>query len=80
MDRLRMLSQGFFYGEFGLAQERRLSCDPSTPIPLLVRYPSLVKAGATPDALVSNVDLAPSCSSWEGRCRRTWMENRWCPC
>ena len=60
MDRLRMLSQGFFYGEFGLAQERRLSYDPSTHIPLLVRYPSLVKAGATLDALVSNVDLAPT--------------------
>ena len=52
--------QGFFYGEFGLAQERRLSYDPSTHIPLLVRYPALVKAGTTPDALVSNVDLAPT--------------------
>ena len=52
--------QGFFYGEFGLAQERRLSYDPSTHIPLLIRYPSLVKAGAKPEAVVSNVDLAPT--------------------
>ncbi len=52
--------QGFFYGEFGLAQERRLSYDPSIHVPLLVRYPRLVRAGTTPSALVSNVDIAPT--------------------
>ena len=52
--------QGFFYGEFGLAQERRLSYDPSTHIPLIVRYPALIRAGSTPAALVSTVDLAPT--------------------
>ncbi len=52
--------QGFFYGEFGLAQERRLSYDPSTHIPLVVRYPALIRAGSTPTALVSNADLAPT--------------------
>jgi arylsulfatase A-like enzyme len=52
--------QGFFYGEFGLAQERRLSYEPSTHIPLIVRYPSLVRAGSAPAALASNVDMAPT--------------------
>jgi arylsulfatase A-like enzyme len=52
--------QGFFYGEFGLAQERRLAYEPSIHIPLIVRYPRLVKAGTTPRALSSNVDLAPT--------------------
>ncbi len=52
--------QGFFYGEFGLAQERRLAYDPSTHIPLLVRYPTLIPAGSTPGALASNVDVAPT--------------------
>ncbi|MDH5588825.1 MAG: sulfatase-like hydrolase/transferase [Gemmatimonadota bacterium] len=52
--------QGFFYGEFGLAQERRLAYEPSTHVPLLVRYPALVGAGAAPDALASNVDIAPT--------------------
>jgi arylsulfatase A-like enzyme len=52
--------QGFFYGEFGLAQERRLAYDPSTHIPLVVRYPALASAGSQPGALVSNADLAPT--------------------
>jgi N-acetylglucosamine-6-sulfatase len=52
--------QGFFYGEFGLAQERRLAYDPSTHIPLLVRYPPIVRAGASPATLASNVDVAPT--------------------
>jgi N-acetylglucosamine-6-sulfatase len=52
--------QGFFYGEFGLAQERRLAYEPSTHIPLIVRYPGVVPAGARPTALASNVDIAPT--------------------
>ncbi len=32
--------QGFFYGEFGLAQERRLAYEPSIHVPLIVRYPA----------------------------------------
>jgi arylsulfatase A-like enzyme len=52
--------QGFFYGEFGLAQERRLAYEPSTHIPLIVRYPGIVPAGSTPAALASNVDIAPT--------------------
>ena len=52
--------QGFFYGEFGLAQERRLAYEPSTHIPLIVRYPGVVPAGVKPNALASNVDIAPT--------------------
>jgi arylsulfatase A-like enzyme len=52
--------QGFFYGEFGLAQERRLAYEPSIHIPLIVRYPARVAAGVTPTALASNVDVAPT--------------------
>jgi N-acetylglucosamine-6-sulfatase len=52
--------QGFFYGEFGLAQERRLAYEPSTHIPLIVRYPAVAAAGAAPTALASNADLAPT--------------------
>lgn len=52
--------QGFFYGEFGLAQERRLAYEPSTHIPLIVRYPGVVPAGVRPNALASNVDIAPT--------------------
>jgi arylsulfatase A-like enzyme len=52
--------QGFFYGEFGLAQERRLAYEPSIHIPFVIRYPRLAKSGSKPTALVSNVDVAPT--------------------
>jgi arylsulfatase A-like enzyme len=52
--------QGFFYGEFGLAQERRLAYEPSIRIPLVIRYPAVSRAGTRPNALVSNVDVAPT--------------------
>lgn len=52
--------QGFFYGEFGLAQERRLAYEPSIHIPLIVRYPALAPSGAEPTALASNIDIAPT--------------------
>jgi arylsulfatase A-like enzyme len=52
--------QGFFYGEFGLAQERRLAYEPSIHIPFIVRYPRLAKAGSHPGTLASNVDVAPT--------------------
>jgi arylsulfatase A-like enzyme len=52
--------QGFFYGEFGLAQERRLAYEPSIHIPFVIRYPRLVQSGSKPTALVSNVDVAPT--------------------
>jgi arylsulfatase A-like enzyme len=52
--------QGFFYGEFGLAQERRLAYEPSIHIPLIMRYPALVRASSTPAALASNIDVAPT--------------------
>jgi arylsulfatase A-like enzyme len=52
--------QGFFYGEFGLAQERRLAYEPSIHIPLIVRYPPLVMAGSRPRQLAGNVDIAPT--------------------
>ncbi len=52
--------QGFFYGEFGLAQERRLAYEPSIRIPLIIRYPGFAQAGSRPELLVSNVDIAPT--------------------
>lgn len=52
--------QGFFYGEFGLAQERRLAYEPSIHIPLIIRFPGVVAAGSRPRTLASNVDIAPT--------------------
>jgi N-acetylglucosamine-6-sulfatase len=51
---------GYFYGEHGLSEERRLAYEESIRLPLLVRYPKRVKAGLTPDALALTIDLAPT--------------------
>jgi len=55
-----MSDHGYFYGEHHLNQERRLAYEESARIPLIVRYPSVAKAGATPAELVQAIDLAPT--------------------
>lgn len=68
--------QGFFYGEFGLAQERRLAYEPSIRIPFVMRYPKLAKPGSRPNALVSNVDVAPTLLELAGASIPTNMDGR----
>lgn len=51
---------GYFYGEHGLSIERRLAYEEATRIPLLVRYPPLVKAGSLADAMALSIDVAPT--------------------
>jgi N-acetylglucosamine-6-sulfatase len=51
---------GFFYGEHGLSEERRLAYEESLRIPLVVRYPPLAGAGALIDPMVLTLDLAPT--------------------
>jgi arylsulfatase A-like enzyme len=49
--------QGFYLGEHGWFDKRWIF-EESLRTPLLVRWPGVTKAGATSDALVSNVDFA----------------------
>jgi N-acetylglucosamine-6-sulfatase len=51
---------GYFYGEHGLSEERRLAYEESIRVPLLVRYPPKVRAGWTPEAPVLTIDIAPT--------------------
>jgi arylsulfatase A-like enzyme len=51
---------GYFYGEHGLNEERRLAYEETARIPLIVRFPRVARAGATPSALVQTIDLAPT--------------------
>ena len=51
---------GYFYGEHGLNEERRLAYEETARIPLVVRYPRVARAGATPSELVQIIDLAPT--------------------
>ena len=51
---------GYFYGEHCLSVERRLAYEETIRIPLIVRYPPLVKAGTIFENFVLSVDLAPT--------------------
>ncbi|MEK6336169.1 MAG: sulfatase [Acidobacteriota bacterium] len=51
---------GYFYGEHGLSVERRLAYEESIRMPLLVRYPKVVRAGTVRDEFALNIDLAPT--------------------
>ncbi|HEX2444032.1 MAG TPA: sulfatase [Vicinamibacterales bacterium] len=51
---------GYFYGEHGLSEERRLAYEEAIRIPLVVRYPPRVQAGSTPEQLVLSLDMAPT--------------------
>ena len=52
--------EGYFYGEHHLSVERRLAYEESIRIPLLIRYPPLIKPGSTLEQMVLNIDLAPT--------------------
>jgi N-acetylglucosamine-6-sulfatase len=51
---------GYFYGEHGLSVERRLAYEESIRIPIVMRYPKLIKAGTRPTSLALTIDFAPT--------------------
>jgi arylsulfatase A-like enzyme len=51
--------QGFFLGDHGL-YDKRFMYEPSIKMPLLVRWPGVIKPGTVEDALVINADFAPT--------------------
>jgi len=51
---------GYFYGEHGLNEERRLAYEETIRIPLLLRYPAVASAGTTPTPMALSIDLAPT--------------------
>ena len=57
---------GYFYGEHGLNEERRLAYEETARIPLIVRYPKRVRAGLMPSQMVQTIDLAPTILSLAG--------------
>jgi N-acetylglucosamine-6-sulfatase len=57
---------GYWYGEHGLNEERRLAYEESLRIPLLMRYPKSINAGSTSEAMVQSIDIAPTMLSLAG--------------
>lgn len=51
---------GYFYGEHGLNEERRLAYEETARIPLVIRYPGVAKAGSEPARLVQIIDIVPT--------------------
>jgi len=51
---------GYFYGEHGLNDERRLAYEEAIRIPLVIRYPPLTTAGSTPAEMALSLDIAPT--------------------
>ncbi len=52
--------EGYFYGEHGLSVERRLAYEESALIPLIMRWPKMIKAGTTIPQMALNIDIAPT--------------------
>jgi arylsulfatase A-like enzyme len=70
---------GYYMGEHGLG-DKRSAYDESLRIPFIVRYPKGAPKGATVDAMVLNVDLAPTLLDFAGVAVPKEMQGRsWKP-
>jgi N-acetylglucosamine-6-sulfatase len=67
---------GYFYGEHGLSEERRLAYEESSRIPLVVWFPSRIPAGSVLDALALNIDVAPTVLDLAGVARPPELQGR----
>jgi arylsulfatase A-like enzyme len=67
---------GYFYGEHGLSVERRLAYEESIRMPLLIRYPKMIKPGTVRGEFALNIDLAPTLLELAGVDRGEAMQGR----
>jgi len=67
--------QGFFLGEHGWF-DKRFMYEEALRMPLLVRYPAEVPAGEVSDALVQNLDFAPTFLDYAGCAIPSGMQGR----
>lgn len=51
---------GFLFGEHGLFMNKRVPYEESLRIPLLMRYPKLIRPGSKSEQMVLNIDIAPT--------------------
>jgi N-acetylglucosamine-6-sulfatase len=67
---------GYFYGEHGLSDERRLAYEESARIPIVARFPAVIPAASTPEQMVLNIDIAPTVLELAGIPRPVEIEGR----
>jgi len=60
-----MGDNGFSFGEHGLIDKRH-AYEESMRVPLLIKYPGFVTAGSSTEAMVQNVDIAPTLLEFAG--------------
>ena len=60
-----MGDNGFSFGEHGLIDKRH-AYEESMRVPMLALCPSIIKGGTTTEALVQNIDVAPTLLSYAG--------------
>ncbi len=56
---LQTSDHGFFLGEWRLF-DKRLMHEPSIRVPLMLRYPKLIKPGVVRDEMILDIDIAPT--------------------
>ncbi|MFP5379519.1 MAG: sulfatase/phosphatase domain-containing protein, partial [Vicinamibacteria bacterium] len=70
-----MGDNGFMFGEHGLI-DKRTAFEWSMRVPMLVHYPAAVKAGTTVDAIIANIDVAPTVLEAAGLERPAHMDGQ----
>ena len=72
---------GEMLGDHGLLLKGCRFYEGLVHVPLILRWPGQILAGATTDALVELTDLTPLCWTPPApKCPATWPAARWCPC
>ncbi len=66
---------GFFLGDWGRF-DKRFMHEVSIRVPLIIRYPRLIKPGSTSPGMVLNIDLAPTVLDLAGVKPPDWMHGR----
>jgi arylsulfatase A-like enzyme len=66
---------GFLLGEHHL-YDKRVMYEPSIRVPMMVRWPGRVKAGATSDEMVLNLDMAPTLLEMAGMPAHAEMQGK----
>jgi len=67
---------GYFYGEHYLEYQSRLAYEETLRIPLLVRYPPMIKAGTETDFTTISIDFAPTFLDLAGAPAREEIQGR----
>ncbi|RMG38028.1 MAG: DUF4976 domain-containing protein [Planctomycetota bacterium] len=67
--------QGFMLGEHDY-QDKRWMYEESQRMPFLIRYPKLIRPGTRSDALIENVDFAPTLLDFAGVPTPSYMQGR----